>query len=520
MLLVDGKMNFSPAQMAELKAFKGTVFVQNPGESFQLKTRPVKQPEWMGRAIRIGFFPELAGITNQDLFFRMEPPTENIRESFYSAKCLIDPVGDSEILEGTPMLYPVFLARRGNMLFCNLNWMTEKTQLSRQGQSVISNLLTNLGVEIHPSFRLELPKNLKYRPLDLTPYLDRTMADDVQNDGKGGFTDQGPDSDLREFKLSGLHSLAGIPFRIESPKSCFVLKSRYRKGGYESVTIPINSKFEVLAWLHTHAYTSGTHHYSVFVEYADGSKYEIRMNGKVNLRDWVAPSEKFSTEIDTLTETACTVKQKTFGQASLYRTAWINPAPGKRVKSITLRSMNRGVPVILAFSIGSRPEATRITPELESAYEKLLKQAYARQEKQDYRGAIRLYEKALEMIPERLQPYRSIGSCYESLGDYAKAAETYRRSLDADINQPDVLERWNQVRQKQKYRNGRFFRMEISFRFLPEEMVSVAGFLFRSVSDPLEVVRGEWEKGGLRTDSPETDQSEDGKGIWRIIFFS
>ena len=106
--------------------------------------------------------------------------------------------------------------------------------------------------------------------------------------------------------------------------------------------------------------------------------------------------------------------------------------------------------MILAFSIGSRPEATRITPELESAYEKLLKQAYARQEKQDYRGAIRLYEKALEMIPERLQPYRSIGSCYESLGDYAKAAETYRRSLDADINQPDVLERWNQVRQKQK----------------------------------------------------------------------
>lgn len=62
--------------------------------------------------------------------------------------------------------------------------------------------------------------------------------------------------------------------------------------------------------------------------------------------------------------------------------------------------------------------------------------------------------------------------------------------------------------------------MEISFWFLPEEMVSVAGFLFRSVFDPLEVVRGEWEKGGLRTDSPETDQSEYGKGIWRIIFFS
>ena len=59
-------------------------------------------------------------------------------------------------------------------------------------------------------------------------------------------------------------------------------------------------------------------------------------------------------------------------------------------------------------------------------------------------------KRALEMIPERLQPYRSIGSCYESLGDYRKAAETYRRSLDADINQPDILQRWNLVKQKLK----------------------------------------------------------------------
>lgn len=449
-LLVDGGMRFSASQIAELKAFRGTVFVQNPGSAFGVGTRPVKQPEWKGRAIRVGFFPELAGVTNQDLFFRTEPPTENIRESYYSAKCLIDTVGDAEILDGTPMLYPVFLAKRGNMLFCNLNWMTSKSQLQRQAQSLISTLLTNLGVEIHPGFRPEIPKDLHYRFLDLKPYLDRSMADDVPNDGKGGFSDQGPDSDMREFQLRGVQTLAGIPFRIESPKSCFVLKSRYRKGGYESVTIPVGSKFTVLAWLHTHAYTSGTHHYSVFVNYSDGSKYEIVMNGKLNLRDWAAPAEAITTEMDTLTEVAHTVPQKTFGHASVYRTAWINPAPGKPVTSITLKSMNRGVPVILAFSIGSPREATRITPELEAAYDKLLKQAYEQEKKQDYRGAILLYKRALEMIPERLQPYRSIGSCYESLGDYRKAAETYRRSLDADINQPDILQRWNLVKQKLK----------------------------------------------------------------------
>lgn len=449
-LLIDGGMDFTPAQIAELNAFKGTVFVQEPGKAFGVRTRPVEQTEWKGRAVRVGYFPELAGITNQDLFFRMEPPTENIAESFHSAKCLIDLAGSAEIVSGTPMLYPVFLAKQGNMLFCNLNWMTPKTQLSKQGQTIISTLLTNLGVEIKPFVKLELPKHLKYRPLDLKKFLDRSMADDVSNDGRGGFTDQGPDSDMREFRLSGTHTLAGVPFRIEQPKTCFVLKSRYRKGGYESVVIPVNSKFDVLAWLHTCAYTSAGHHYSVFVNYADGTKSEIRMEGKTNLRDWSSVPGRITTETDTLTEAARTVKQKTFGQASVYRTAWINTAPGKKVDSITLKSMNRGVPVILAFSIGSRAEAAKITPELDAAHGKLLKQAYGMEAKRDYRNAIRLYEQALELIPERLQPYRSIGSCYESLGDYGKAAETYRRSLDEDINQPDVLERLKNVQRKLK----------------------------------------------------------------------
>jgi len=447
-LIVDGGKDFTPAQIAELKAFKGTVFVQNPGKAFGVKTRPVKQTEWKGRAIRVGYFPELTGITNQDLFFRAEPDTENIAATYHTDKYLLDLVGGEEIVTGTPMLYPVFLAKQGNLLFCSLNWMTSKTPLSKQGQAIISNLLTNLGVEIKPFIRQELPKNLKYRSLDLKKYLDRSMADDVDNDGKGGFTDQGPECDMREFKLSGLHTLAGFPFRIEQPKTCFVLKSRYRKGGYESVTVPVGAKFDVLAWLHTHAYTSRGHHYSVLVNYADGSKYEIRMEGATNLRDWAKIPQTISAETDTLTEVAHTVKQKKLGSASVYRTAWLNPAPGKKVDSVTLKSMNRGVPVILAFSIGSKPEATKITPELDAAYGKLLKRAYAMQEKRDYRNAIRLYEKALELIPERLQPYRSIGSCYESLGDYRKAAETYQRSLDADFNQPDLWTLLKEAKEK------------------------------------------------------------------------
>ena len=110
--------------------------------------------------------------------------------------------------------------------------------------------------------------------------------------------------------------------------------------------------------------------------------------------------------------------------------------------------MKRGVPVILAASIGEKRKATVVTPKLEEQHASLLKKAYQAQQKKKYKKAIRIYEEALDLIPERLQPYRGIGSCYESLGDYSKAAETYQKSLDADFNQSDVLQLLNSAREK------------------------------------------------------------------------
>ena len=442
-LIVDGKMKWTPEQIEELRKFKGTVFIQNPGAAFKIRTVPVFQEDWKGRTIRVGYFPETAGLTNQELCFR-----EMNLNTFKNPKFVIDKAGFGEIGKGSPMLYPVFLAKEGNFLYCTLNWMTEKSNLKKQGQQIISTLMTNLGVKIKTASRPELPKNLKYIPLDLKEYLDRTLADDVQNDGKGGWTDQGPDQDLREFKLFGLQTLGNITFRIEQPKACLLLKSRYCKAGYDTVTIPVNAKFQVLAWLHAHAWTSRQHHYSVFVHYADGSSYEIKMIGNRNLCDWASKPKKLTEEVDTLTESACAVPQKTFGQATLYRTAWVNPAPDKEVRSIEFRSMKRGIPVILAVSIGEKRKATVVTPEMEKQYTDLQKKAYDAQKQKKYQEAVKLYEQALELIPERLQPYRSIGSCWESLGNYAKAAEAYQKSLDADYNQPDLWDLLKSAKEK------------------------------------------------------------------------
>ncbi len=52
--------------------------------------------------------------------------------------------------------------------------------------------------------------------------------------------------------------------------------------------------------------------------------------------------------------------------------------------------------------------------------------------------AIALYEKAIRAKPVDLGIYRSIAALYEADGDLEGALATYRRSLEADYNQPDL----------------------------------------------------------------------------------
>jgi hypothetical protein len=76
--------------------------------------------------------------------------------------------------------------------------------------------------------RLPLARFRETLPVDLSKVANRALADDVDNDGKGGWSDQGSQADMREFK-SGEHRFGGVLFKIpEGPKSIVVLKSAAR----------------------------------------------------------------------------------------------------------------------------------------------------------------------------------------------------------------------------------------------------------------------------------------------------
>ena len=148
-----------------------------------------------------------------------------------------------------------------------------------------------------PSFRLEFPRSsdsalrkaefscrLRYLPftthlLDLKKQMTMGFSDPVPNDGKGGWTDQGPDNDLSSMK-PGIREFAGIRFAIVDPsgnkgKSTLAFRGKNRPGFQEraEITLPPGTKGKYLyllngvAWAPAKGGVCGI----AEVEYADGT---------------------------------------------------------------------------------------------------------------------------------------------------------------------------------------------------------------------------------------------------------
>ena len=57
--------------------------------------------------------------------------------------------------------------------------------------------------------------------LDLSKAANRSLADDVAGDGRGGWADQGPDMDMRRLP-TGDQMIGGVPFRVASGPTAVV----------------------------------------------------------------------------------------------------------------------------------------------------------------------------------------------------------------------------------------------------------------------------------------------------------
>lgn len=210
--------------------------------------------------------------------------------------------------------------------------------------------------------RPKIPQGLTFFQVDLSGLVNRTFADDKADDGQGGWSDQGPTTDLRMFP-TGLQTLSGVPFKILAPKGCLVLKSPYRPQSKDlpgRVVIPIHRKADVLYFLHSGAWLGGgQQEWSYIIHRGDGTSETLRIVGGENIRDWSSPTPDlpFDREFPTTTQAAWTGSNPTFEKVSVYMMAWVNPnAAWCEVTEVEMvASGEGGVPILIAITGGVKP---------------------------------------------------------------------------------------------------------------------------------------------------------------------
>lgn len=142
------------------------------------------------------------------------------------------------------------------------------------------------------NFRLEILG----MPLDLASKANMELTDRVANDGKGGWSDQGPENDGRSFqRYFRQNSFAGIPFRlIPRGRSVLTMKSEHFPQGPESVRLdlPGGVPAKNLYLLHTLCWGPApqTPVGSIEIRYADGKVQAVPLLCGRDVADWWNPN--------------------------------------------------------------------------------------------------------------------------------------------------------------------------------------------------------------------------------------
>lgn len=152
--------------------------------------------------------------------------------------------------------------------------------------------------EIDCSMKIEfLPyKNVK---LDLRKAFNMGFADETADDRKGGWTDQGPNNDLRTFKPGADQRYGNVVFDTVNPagnqgKSVLAMSGPDRMYLAKFAEVPVNgAQFDYLNLLHTGAYCLGDTAGCVDVLYQDGTKDSFEVRNRRDVANWWGGIENF-----------------------------------------------------------------------------------------------------------------------------------------------------------------------------------------------------------------------------------
>ena len=436
---------------------------------------------WEGRGFRRGWPRWTAGLSQLDLYWKRFDGGELAGSQAEDPSNMIEPLQaySVKIQNGKELVFPGALTEvnvgKGLLLVDQRRWWTNIQALSTQAFRNISALLTALDVRIAPVVPPRpLPANIAYRTVDITPFANRGLADEVAEDGKGGFSDQGPRCDMRMFP-TGPQLFQGVPFMIgREPKVCIVLASLNRPG-YDSmpkeVGIPIGYPVEGLFFLHTTCW-AGAPTAIYTIEYDDGQTVEIPLMSGENIHDWAGP-RPFLREKGTQSVIAWTGKNDVFKFVGIFRMLWVNPRPDVPIKRVRFWGPNKNVPVQLGITAAVNGDV-KVSNADKALAKQLLKDALVADSANKADDALRLLKDAVSKDPTLADAYRAmldiagknhddekilgaawawgispcraampwnrIGEILEKRGDRRGALEAYVKSLEIEWNQPPIMD--------------------------------------------------------------------------------
>ncbi len=178
--------------------------------------------------------------------------------------------------------------------------------------------------------------------INLAPYANRSFTDEVDNDGKGGWLDQGT-NDFRMMPL-GRITAGGIPFEIIDPagndgKSCLIVRGEARKEFPAAIRgIAVNAKLSRLFFLHTSGWGNSNSCGVYRIHYEDGSFIDYPLRGNRNIGDWWIVRQLPEAKI------GFTRPNRSGNQVGFFTAEWVNPEPQKSIATIDfLSAMQEGL---------------------------------------------------------------------------------------------------------------------------------------------------------------------------------
>lgn len=160
----------------------------------------------------------------------------------------------------------------------------------------------SIRVTFRPAGATLLPK--EFHAIDLRSRMNRGFRDEVAGDNRGGWSDQGPDHDMRQFHPAQKEFL-GIFFDVVDPaqnrgNSVVVFDSPHSPTGVKTVTVRQDlPESRYLYLLHSSAWTPGTEKEIAFVtlHYADGTTKKETLEKRRHIEDWSAGLDSDSAKV-------------------------------------------------------------------------------------------------------------------------------------------------------------------------------------------------------------------------------